>query len=179
MASRPYRWLIVLFGLPALAIGLMFLIGGFLPKEHTAAARIVLTPDPETVWDIITDFGNQASWRTDVTSMEPLPDDGSHPGWREVPSGVAFRVTRSEPPRELEATSEPGLPFGGRWVYRLEPAETGTRLTLVEEGRVDPPLFRFMARFVFGHHSTLETYLEGLAAHVGAQGEVQRISETE
>lgn len=176
MTPRPYRWLVVLFGLPALLVALSFVIGALLPKEHVAAARVELQASPDAVWSTITDFASQARWRSDVDSMEALPDDPAGQGWREHPASVGYRITAMDPPHTLVTTIIPGLPFGGTWTYTLESAGNGSVLTIVEHGRVDPALFRFMARFVFGHHSTLETYLNSLGEAFGEPVTVERVT---
>ena len=42
----------------------------------------------------------------------------------------------------------------------------GTRVTLTENGEIYNPVFRFMARFVFGYDGTMRTYLDGLEARM-------------
>jgi len=66
-----------------------------------------------------------------------------------------------KPSRVVRITDE-SLPFGGSWPYELEPGAAGTRLAIREEGEVYNPVFRFMSRFVMGHHSTIDQYLEAL-----------------
>jgi hypothetical protein len=63
--------------------------------------------------------------------------------------------------------ADQGLPFGGRWTYELAPSNAGTRVVITEDGEIYNPIFRFMARFVFGYAGTLETYLSQLQARMG------------
>ncbi len=44
---------------------------------------------------------------------------------------------------------------------------TGTRLTITENGEVYNPIFRFMSRFVFGHTATMDQFLSDLKKRVG------------
>lgn len=54
------------------------------------------------------------------------------------------------------------LPFGGTWTYEVNRLPSGATLKITENGEVYNVLFRFMSRFVFGHHATIETYLKYL-----------------
>ena len=45
-------------------------------------------------------------------------------------------------------------------------------VTITEEGRIGNPLFRFMARFVFGYSGTIESYLRALAARYGEEARI-------
>jgi hypothetical protein len=76
---------------------------------------------------------------------------------------LPLRVEEFEPPLRLRMRiDDRSLPFGGTWTYTLRPVEGGTELTLVEDGEVYNPVFRFMSRFVFGHHATIDRYLADL-----------------
>jgi len=45
-------------------------------------------------------------------------------------------------------------------------ADRGTVLGITEHGEIYNPLFRFMARYVFGHEATLTAYLDGIQRKV-------------
>ena len=40
----------------------------------------------------------------------------------------------------------------------------GSDLTITEDGEVYNVIFRFMSRFVFGHHATMDAFLKNLQA---------------
>ena len=63
--------------------------------------------------------------------------------------------------------ADPTLPFGGTWTYEIAPADSGSVVTITESGEVKSPIFRFMARFVFGYTSTMDGYLEALGKKYG------------
>ncbi len=67
------------------------------------------------------------------------------------------------------------MPFGGTWTFDIEPAGTGTQLTITEDGIVRNPIFRFVSRFVFGHYKTQETYLRDLAKKFGETVTAERL----
>ena len=58
--------------------------------------------------------------------------------------------------------ADPDLPFGGTWTYEITPDGGGSRLTITEDGEIYNPLFRFMARFVFGYEGTIASYMSSL-----------------
>ena len=72
---------------------------------------------------------------------------------------------RMERPSLLVARiADPKLPFGGTWTYRIAPAAGGSDLTITEDGEVYNVFFRFMSRFVFGHHATMDGFIKHLQA---------------
>ena len=72
-------------------------------------------------------------------------------------------VERMEPPRLLVGRiADPGLPFGGTWTYEIVPVSDGSRLRITEDGEIYNPIFRFMARFIFGYEGTIRGYMASL-----------------
>ena len=89
-----------------------------------------------------------------------------------------MELTESSPPyngRASVVTTIVGedLPFGGRWVFELEGDPSSTTVTITEEGEVYSALFRFVSRFVMGHHGTMMTYQQDLGRHFGGEVEVE------
>lgn len=72
------------------------------------------------------------------------------------------------------AASQPRVPvaldrgFTGSWTFDIEPAANGSRLTITERGRVSSPVFRLLARFVFGYEGAMRQYHNDLARRLGA-----------
>jgi hypothetical protein len=109
-----------------------------------------------------------------VKSVTRLPDREGRLVWIEEGSSgrITLAVQRADPPRVLVVRiADRDLPFGGTWTYEIaaDPAG-GSVLTITEDGEIYNPLFRFMARFVFGYDSTLASYLESLGGRLGAAG---------
>lgn len=156
--------LAVLAGICILALG----IGALLPQEHRAACTITLRAEPAAVWSAITDWRALPSWRTELSAVEELPGGG---GWVETSKWgrIPFRIELSEPQQRLVTRiADDSLPFGGTWTWQIEALpQGGTRVTTTEDGVVKPALFRFLSRFVFGHHGTLRTVQSALAAKFG------------
>lgn len=80
-----------------------------------------------------------------------------------------------EPTRVVNRIDDPELPFGGRWIYEMQPNGSGSVVTITEEGEVYNPVFRVMSRFVFGHHGELERYARDLVRHFGEDGAIRRV----
>ena len=81
---------------------------------------------------------------------------------------LPMELTESEPPNRLVTTilSE-GMPFGGRWIIEVEPTAAGAVVTITEEGEVYSALFRFVSRYLMGHHATASLFLSDLGARFG------------
>jgi uncharacterized protein YndB with AHSA1/START domain len=110
---------------------------------------------------------------------------------------VTYRVETSEPPRRrVVRIADANLPYGGTWTYEVTPAAPAvtassvgaaspapasgaradaeaaaltplTQITITERGEVYNPIFRFMSRFVFSHHATIDAYLTALGKKLG------------
>ena len=159
------KW--ILMGVLALALvaALAALIGSRLEQSHRASMTKTFPVPPDVIWSSITDVESFPSWRSDVTRVERLPDRNGKPVWiEEGRSGkITLAVERMEAPRILVGRiADPNLPFGGTWTYEIAPDGAGSRLTITENGEVHNPLFRFMARFVFGYEGTIRSYMASL-----------------
>ncbi|MEP6915347.1 MAG: SRPBCC family protein [Acidobacteriota bacterium] len=159
------KWLlmagIILMVLAALAV----IVGLRLPRDHRASKQQMLAAAPDVVWSVITEVDAYPTWRSDVKTVRRLPDRNGCPVWIEAGrSGtITFAAERMEAPRLLVTRiADPGLPFGGTWTYEIEPAAAGSRVTITENGEIYHPMFRVMARFVFGYDGTIGTYMASL-----------------
>lgn len=147
-------------------------VGSSLPREHVASARAVYAAAPEVVYDRIADHESAPSWRPDVTRVERLPDQDGKPVWREESSfgPMTMRVDAAERPTLYRTTiADDALPFGGSWTFELEPADGGTRLTITEDGFIEPAFFRFVARYLAGYNGTKMEYMRDLGRALGEE----------
>jgi len=159
------KWILVIGLTIAAIVALAALIGSQLPRSHHASREQTLAALPEAIWTAITDIESFPSWRNDIKNAHRLPDRDGRPAWvEEGRSGrMTFAVERIEAPRLLVVRiADPDLPFGGTWTYEITPAADRTRLRIVEDGEIYNPLFRFMARFIFGYEGTIATYMAAL-----------------
>ena len=149
----------------AIFTAIVVFIGSRLPRAHHARAERTLPIPPELLWRTLTDVERFPSWRADVKRVRRLPDRDGKPVWiEEGRSGtMTFAFERMEAPRLLVSRiADPNLPFGGTWTLEIAPAPGGARLRISEEGEIYNPLFRFMARFVFGYDGTINGYFSAL-----------------
>lgn len=166
------RWILTIAGSAAGLIALVWLIGLSLPVGHVASRTVRLKQPPEAVWQVLTDYAAQATWRSDVEKIDRLPDHDSHPVWREtLRDGMSFplETTEAQPPARLvRKIADPKLPFGGAWTYEIAPAEGGSILTITENGEVYQPIFRVVSRFT-NQAASIEGFLTALARKFGEE----------
>lgn len=159
--SVPIRALIAIAALIAIVI----VVGYALPVAHVATREATIPAPPDKVFAAIADVDRYAAWRADVASVDVV---SRAPALRWVETDrrgdkIAFEVVESQPPlKRVTRIADPSLPFGGTWTYELRADGAGTLVVITEHGEVYNPVFRFMSRFVFGHTSTMETFLNEL-----------------
>jgi hypothetical protein len=158
------RWIVWIVGALAIVALLVAAVGAMLPKAHAASrtARIALPPD--VLYNVLADVSAYPSWRGDLKSLQRLPDRDGHAAWLEDVNGmkIPLHFERMEPPSLLVARIDGDLAFGGTWTYWIAPAPGGSDLTITENGEVYNVIFRFMARFVFGYHATMDGFIRNL-----------------
>lgn len=162
-------WAGIVLGVLVLAAAAVLIAGWLLPEAHIAERAASLPRPPREVWALVTDPARAPEWRKEVQRVEMLDTANGSRRWRETGKGGTLTLVEelSEPPRRwITRIDDPELPFGGRWIFTLEPEGSGSRLTIREEGEVYNPIFRFVSRFILGHHATLDAYLGQLSAHL-------------
>jgi len=169
------KWILWIFVVLAGVLILITLIGWLLPKEHTVTRQAHFQQPPEVIWKTITDIDAMPTWRQGLKSVKHLPDRNGLPAWIEtLDSGtIPLETVASQPPSKLVVRiADPKLPFSGTWTYEITPVPSGSRLHIREDGEIYNPLFRFLARFVFGYTGTIDTYLKSMAKKFGEQAVV-------
>jgi polyketide cyclase/dehydrase/lipid transport protein len=160
------RWIVWIAAGLALVALIVVIVGAMLPKAHTASRTVRLSLSPDALYSVLSDVPQYAAWRLDVTSLQRLPDRDGKPAWIEDVGGmkIPLHFERMERPSVLVTRIDGHLPFGGSWTYRIVPAPPGSELTITEDGEVYNVIFRFMSRFVFGYHATMDGYIRHLQA---------------
>ena len=127
-------------GLPLLAVvGVVALIGYFLPVNHEATRSAEFSRPPAEVFALISDLNNYSTW------------------WPEGTVKVA--VVESVAPSRFVTKIVDETAFGGTWTIEIAPVENGSRLTVTERGKIYNLLFRTLSRFVFGYTGTIDSFL--------------------
>ena len=156
-------------GVVVLIFAVMALIGSQLPSAHTASRSILLRQQRANVYAVIRDFKSAPAWRNDVKSIEVTETPGQKLRFIEHGSDdVSYEVVEDVPnQRIVTRILNTDLGYSGQWTYELTDENGGTRVKITEDGEVSNVLFRFMSRYVFGHTSTMESYLTALAEKFG------------
>lgn len=133
------RW--ILWGVVSLVavIGVIALVGYFLPVAHEASRSAEFNKPPETVYALVSDLKKYSTW------------------WPENQTRV--EIVEAVPPSKFVTRIVDETDFGGIWTMEIVPTTTGSRLTITERGEIYNPIFRTLAKFVFGHTSTMESCL--------------------
>jgi len=166
------KWLLVVLA-ALVAIGaIVLLTGSMIAREHRATSRIVIERPAAEVWPVVRDFAALPGFWPQMAKVERLPDRNGVEVWKQTMKNgfdLPLLVTEDAPPRRLVTTIDApaGSPFGGRWIYELEPTGAGTQVTVTEDGWIDNKLFRVVSR-VTGYHGTLDSYLKALGTRLGA-----------
>jgi hypothetical protein len=138
------RWILYIGIVVAAVAAIVVIVGAMLPVKHTASRSAQVALPPDALFRLLTDmkFGD-----------------------------VPVKFERQEPPSLLVSRVDgKDLPFGGTWTYRIAPSPGGSTLTITEDGEVYNVVFRFVSRFVMGHHATMDAYLRHLQGRVAEGG---------
>ena len=169
--------LCVLLGLVALVaiVALVFYIAGSqMPREHKSVVTATFKAGRATVWAAITNYAAMPSWWPAVKSVrtEKLPD-GTELTWNKDSHGqeIPFRTGESRVNEKLvRIIAKDDLPFGGTWTYALADAPGGgTRLTLTEDGFINPAIFRAVAKWFIGLDAMQKDFVANLEKHLATK----------
>jgi len=171
------KWILRILGVVVAIALLVVAIGALLPKQHVVSRQATYRQSPEAIWQTIMDYKKFPTWIKGVARVESFQSLNGYPGWTEIESNgmkIPLQVTEAVPPRRLVTRiADPNLPWGGTWTTEITPAPGGSVMRITEEGYVNNPFFRFMARFVFGYASTLDSYMKSLGEKFGEQVTLQ------
>jgi uncharacterized protein YndB with AHSA1/START domain len=146
-------------------VGLVTLVGWMLPVGHVASRSVGVRASPEAVFDLLRDVAAYPAWRPDVTRIDILEDGPGAVRFREHSSTGTLTleiIEASRPGKIVTRIADPSQPFGGTWTFDIAPAGSGSTVTITERGEVYNPVFRFVARFILGHHRTIDRFLSAL-----------------
>jgi len=163
-------WILVAVGAILALIDLVVIIGLLLPKEHRASRSKSFACPPEQVWNTLTDFGNNSGWRKQLKQVEAMPNRNGHAIWKEIDKSgqaISYETLELVPQKRIvRKIADEKLPFGGTWTIEVKAEPSGTMVTVVEDGIVYNPIFRFVSKFIMGHTHSIDTYLGDLGRHL-------------
>lgn len=161
---------LVLIGALVVLVGIILAVGWALPVKHVASRSVKLKASAAKIWAAISDYKGAVTWRSDLKEVEQVETTPGVFAWREVAKGgdiLTYSTLEATPEARLvRKIMDEGLPFGGSWTFEMKAEGEEVSLTITENGEVYNPVFRFMSRFVFGHHATLDRYIKDLKKHV-------------
>jgi hypothetical protein len=133
------RWILWTFVALVGAVGVIALIGYFLPVAHEASRSAEFNKPPDQVFALIADPATYKGW------------------WdrAEVKTEVVERV----PPSKLVTKIIGETQFGGTWTFDIVSTPNGSRMTITERGEIYNVVFRTLAKYVFGYTSTMDACL--------------------
>src|SRR5688572_33340685 len=130
------KWILWIVISLMVLVGVIAIVGYLLPVGHVASRSADFNKPPEAVHALISDLKNYSEW------------------WPE--NEVNVEVVESVPPTRFVTRIVGETAFGGTWTMAIASIPAGSRLTITERGEIYNPIFRTLARFVFGHTSTME-----------------------
>jgi len=133
------KWIMIAAAAFISLIVLATIVGAMLPRSHVASRTARLRRTPDQVWAAYTQATAASSVPVDVIESEP-------------PRRMVTRVGKTE------------KMFGGTWTCIIAPVPDGATITITEDGWVANPFFRFVSRFVIGHHATMDGVLKEMKA---------------
>lgn len=160
--------LVLVLGLLA---GGVWVWGRSMPREHRVGSSVTLVASPDSVFALLSDIKRMPTWWREVESVRRLTGRRRE-SWEQVMRGtgpVQMEITSISYGERMVTTilNDEQQDWGGRWIYTVDRTAAGTEVRIVEEGWVDPPLFRVMMKMRGGPHRLVDSHLRSLAAHVG------------
>ena len=177
------RWIGAVLSIVVFLMLLMIAVGTTLPINHTSTCATKVAAPPAKVWSTLADPLDFA-WRTDITSARIVQRTPALE-WSETDRyghAILYQRVSAEPRRHLvNRIADPTLPYGGTWTYDLTPAPAlgATTVSIVENGEIFNPVFRFLARFFIGYTGTMRQHLTDLGKSFGQTVNVSCVTPSE
>lgn len=143
-------------------IAIVLIIGLFLPNKRTYTKTAVLNSDVTKVFNIVTDFKNQTTWRNDVKEIIVIDNNT----WTEVPTkgkALTFKVKQKIENEIFEIEIIEPKSFNGYWIgtfKQTKPNETAVEFK--EVVTISNPFFRTLSYLFVDLDKTMDLYLENL-----------------
>lgn len=157
------KWVYWIVGTLIGLVGLVALTGAFLPVNHQASRSAAFERTPDEVYALVSDFRNYPNWWSDLSKVEVMVEQPTRTTFREYGADgpIIMTVVEATPPsRFVTKIDDESQPFGGTWTFDVTEVSPGrTTLTITERGEIYHPVFRTLARFVFGYTGTMDSFL--------------------
>jgi len=120
-------------------VGVVALIGYFMPVGHVASRSADFNKPPDQVFALMSNPATYLQWWDGAT--------------------VKSEVVESMPPGKIVTKVVGETQFGGTWTVEIVPTPGGSRMTITERGEIYNVVFRALSKFVFGYTGTMESCL--------------------
>lgn len=162
---------LALVSLALFGAGAAWMTTNALKVNHKLARSGRFHQTTQTMWATVSDVAASAAWRTDLRTLEPLPDVRGHEVWREVrPGGDAVTletVERIGERRIVRCVIDQAGPFGGCWTVLVAPRDKVESVVTIEESlTVHSAAWRW-THFRGSRRAALDAYLRALGAKFG------------
>lgn len=152
-----------------LVVGGVYFYGRSLPREHKVTSSITLVQPQDTVWLVVRHVGATNLWWSDVKAVRRL--DRSKESYEQnmgTAGMISVEIVSEDPPKRLvtRILNDEQQDFGGTWTYVVRNTDSGTEVTVTEEGWIASPFYRVIAQ-ISGPRRTLNSYLTSFGAHFG------------
>lgn len=148
-------------------IAIVLIIGLFLPKERTFTKTAVLNSDVTKVFNIVTDFKNQTTWRNDVKEIIVIDNNT----WTEVPkkgTAITFKVKQNVENEIFEIVIIEPKNFNGYWIGTFKQTKVNqTAIEFKEVITISNPFFRTISYVFVDLDKTMDLYLQNLKQKLG------------
>lgn len=148
-------------------IAIVLIIGLFLPKERTFTKTAVLNSDVTKVFNIVTDFKNQTTWRSDVKEIIVIDNNT----WTEVPkkgTAITFKIKQKVENEIFEIEIIEPNNFNGYCVGTFKQTKPNeTAMEFKEVVTISNPFFRVLSYLFVDLDKTMELYLQNLKQKLG------------
>jgi hypothetical protein len=143
-------------------IAIIFLVGLFIPRDRTFIKTAVLNSDVSKVFNLVTDFRNQTTWRNDVKEIIVINDNT----WTEVPikgTAITFKVKNKVVNKIFEIEIVEPKNFNGYWVGTFKQTKQDlTEIEFKEVVTISNPFFRTLSYLFVDLDKIMELYLQNL-----------------
>ncbi|MFL2746005.1 MAG: hypothetical protein ACJ0A9_01605 [Dehalococcoidia bacterium] len=161
-------WIISLvFIIVLITIFSLMIISKSVSEQYAVSSMAYYNCDLKKLWDLATDFANQATWRTGVIKIEKISDVSGRNIWKEFNSnGQVMKIETLEySPMRRVVRRLINENEGGEIIWIYDFAEVGeiSTLTVSEEGKLLNPILKLISKFNSSKTKVLNMYFQDIS----------------
>ncbi len=158
-------------GFVVFVIGLLGVIGSFVPVTHTVAMSVEVGSPGPAVWAALDNIDDFPSWCPGVDRVEILPDRNGNRSFRQYQGRNSFVLeeTLKQPPtRVVRTIADDKQFFSGEWDHQIKDLGNGRSIVTVNEtGSVPSAIPRAIMKMFIGYDFYLKKFGSALQAKLG------------